>query len=83
MVLIDFFTKRIRTKIVILFLFVSIIPLLIIGLIITPMSRKTTEEDAYSKLRAVGFKKEMLSLGDSVKDYVQNYLEKDLHLGEK
>ena len=54
MVLIDFFTKRIRTKIVILFLFVSIIPLLIIGLIITPMSRKTTEEDAYSKLRAVG-----------------------------
>lgn len=36
-----------------------------------------------SKLRAVGFKKEMLSLGDSVKDYVQNYLEKDLHLGEK
>jgi ADP-L-glycero-D-manno-heptose 6-epimerase len=33
-----------------------------------------------NKLRAAGFKKEMMSLEDSVKDYVQNYLEKDLHL---
>jgi ADP-L-glycero-D-manno-heptose 6-epimerase len=33
-----------------------------------------------SKLRVAGFKKDMLSLEDSVKDYVQNYLEGDLHL---
>lgn len=32
------------------------------------------------KLRAAGFKKEMLSLEESVKDYVQNYLERHLHL---
>jgi len=34
-----------------------------------------------SKLRNAGYKKETISLEDAIKDYVQNYLQKDAYLG--
>jgi ADP-L-glycero-D-manno-heptose 6-epimerase len=34
-----------------------------------------------SKLRKAGYKKETMTLEDSIKDYVQNYLQKDEYLG--
>ncbi|MBN2019922.1 MAG: ADP-glyceromanno-heptose 6-epimerase [Sedimentisphaerales bacterium] len=39
-----------------------------------------TEADI-TKLRSAGYKKQITSLEDAVKDYVQNYLEKGLYLG--
>jgi len=36
-----------------------------------------------SKIRSAGYKREITSLEDAIKDYVQNYLQKDAYLGER
>ena len=52
-----------------------------------PMPEKLNDKYQYftqadiTKLRTAGYEKELTSLGDAIKDYVQNYLQKDEHLG--
>ena len=52
-----------------------------------PMPEKLNDKYQYftqadiTKLSTAGYEKELTSLGDAIKDYVQNYLQKDEHLG--